>query len=188
MRIGIDIDDTLTNSSQTFYKYAKKYNRKNKIKFKIKKNEFNQEKAYGWNEFDKTNFKNEYLKQILSNTSLKRNSKKIINKLNKKHEIIFITARNDNEIDNMYNFTFNWLRKKEISFNKLIVNSNNKLQDCINEKIDIFIDDNINTCNRLNDSKIKVLLYDSVFNKKDNNLMRVKTWNQIYKIIEKGEK
>ena len=44
MNIGIDINDTLTNSSQVFIKYARIYNKINKIKHVINTNELDQKK------------------------------------------------------------------------------------------------------------------------------------------------
>ena len=38
MNIGFDIDDTITNSSEVFVKYAIEYNRMKKINYSIRKN------------------------------------------------------------------------------------------------------------------------------------------------------
>lgn len=42
MNIGFDIDDTITNSSEVFVKYAIEYNRMKKINYSIIKNEMDQ--------------------------------------------------------------------------------------------------------------------------------------------------
>ena len=41
MRIGIDLDDTITKTDEILFKYAKKYNEEEKILFKINREEWN---------------------------------------------------------------------------------------------------------------------------------------------------
>lgn len=69
MNIGFDIDDTITNSSEIFLKYAKEYNLIKNINYKINTKELDQTLAFGWNDENKTEFKNLYLKKILTETT-----------------------------------------------------------------------------------------------------------------------
>ena len=50
MRIGIDLDDTITKTDEILFKYAKIYNEEEKILFNINREEWNLTKAFGWNE------------------------------------------------------------------------------------------------------------------------------------------
>ena len=50
MRIGIDLDDTITKTDEILFKYAKKYNEEEKILFKINRGEWDWNKAFGWDE------------------------------------------------------------------------------------------------------------------------------------------
>lgn len=192
MKIGIDIDDTITNSSKVFIKYAKKYNEKNKIIYKINTNELNQAKAFGWSTKNQQEFKKIYLKEILEKATPNKNAVKIIKELkNNKNEIYFITARSDAEVPNMYEFTKAWLTKNHIPFDKLIVNCVNKANECQKEEIDIFIDDNYDMCEEVNKKmKIQVMLYTTTYNKKYINLpfKRVNNWQEIKNTIEKEGK
>ena len=48
MVIGIDLDDTINDLADQFIYYAKKYNQENLIDYDIKENEWDFDKAYGW--------------------------------------------------------------------------------------------------------------------------------------------
>lgn len=188
MIIGIDIDDTITNSSEIFIKYAKLYNHQKGINYKIDTSQLDQSKAFGWSEDNKIEFARMYLKRILEETKPQKNVKLVIDRLKEKgYKIYFITARKDEEINNMYDFTKKWLIKNNIKFDKLIVNSINKLNDCIINSIDIFIDDNYITCKNISEKlKIPVFMFSTNYNINYSKLKfyRVYNWNEIYTKIE----
>lgn len=190
MNIGIDIDDTITNSSDIFIKYARKYNQIKKIDYEINVNELDQFLAFGWTDNNKKEFIKLYLKKILTEAKTNNNSSKIIKKLKLKgYKIYLISARNDFEMANMYEFTKNWLAKNQILYDYLYINCKNKLDICMQNKIDIFIDDNYDTCNQIkNNSNIKVLMYATRYNNLiKSNILRVKNWKQIFLFINKYE-
>lgn len=188
MNIGIDIDDTITNSSDVFVKYAKEYNRLRNIDYQINTSELNHSLSFGWNEDNKKDFLNLYLKKILIEAVPNDDCVYVINELKRKgYKIFLITARNDTEIPNMYEFTRNWLLLNEINYDELYINCKNKLDVCIKNKIDIFVDDNYNTCKNINEnSSIKVLIYSTRYNKTiKTNFLRVENWKQILSFVVK---
>ena len=147
MNIGFDIDDTITNSSKIFIKYAIEYNNLKKIIYPVNTNELDQTLAFGWNDKNKKEFKNLYLKKILMETTPNKDVIKVINYLKKTgNKIYLITARNDSEISNMYEFTKRWLLINKINYDKLFVNCKSKVSACIENQIDVFIDDNFIVC------------------------------------------
>lgn len=132
MNIGIDIDDTITNSSDIFVKYAKIYNKIHNIDHSINTDELDQSKAFGWTQKNQKEFALQYLKIILQEALPKENVIEAIKKLKELGcNIIFITARKDTEVDGMYALTKQWLDDNNIEFDKLVVNCDNKLQECI---------------------------------------------------------
>lgn len=187
MNIGIDIDDTITNSSDVFIKYARIYNKLHNITYKINTSELDQKKAFGWSVENQKEFASQYLKTILKETIPRKNVIEVIKKIKKLGcNIFFISARNDSEFSEMYEFTNQWLIENNIEFDKLIINCNDKLKKCLDNDIKLFIDDNYITCKKICDSKkIKVLLYETRYNKKYNysELIKVKNWYGIQKII-----
>lgn len=184
MTIGIDIDDTITNSSEVFIEYARLYNKENKINFEIDTTQLDQSKAFGWNKKNQIEFTNKYLPMILTNAKPPKNVVAIINKLREDgNKILFITARNDKETENVYEITENWLVSNNIQYDKLIVDSKNKEVDCSNNNVDIFIDDSIRNCENVYSAlKIPVFLFNSNYNTNyyHSQIERVFNWDELY--------
>lgn len=72
MNIGIDIDDTITDLSCIFLKYARKYNQENRIDFSIDKTQWDLDKAFGWNQKNYIDFSKKYLKKLLNEAKPKK--------------------------------------------------------------------------------------------------------------------
>lgn len=192
MKIGIDIDDTITNSSIIFIKYAIEYNKKYKIEHKIDTTQLDQNKAFGWNKFDQKRFLKEYLSKIFDEVTPNKNSVWAINNLKKQgNKIYFITARNEKEAKDTYTITKKWLVKNRINYDELIINCFNKSDICKEKNVDIFIDDNFDNCLKVyNENKINVFMFNTNYNIKYNsdNIVRVFDWMDIYNKIKEEEK
>ena len=187
MRIGIDLDDTITKTDEILFKYAKIYNEEEKILFNINREEWNLTKAFGWNEENIKEFFSKYLKSIYEEAEIKENAKERINKLKDDgNEIIIITARNTKSLKEVHEVCKDWLINNKINVDKIVVDGEDKAQKCLENKIDIFIDDNICNCeNVYNNLKIPVLLMNGRYNKDYQNpkIKRVYNWNEIYNEI-----
>lgn len=187
MRIGIDLDDTITKTDEILFKYAKMYNEEEKILFKINRGEWDWNKAFGWNEENIKEFFSKYLKSIYEEAEIKENAKERINKLKDDgNEIIIITARDTKSLKEVHDVCKDWLINNKINVDKIVVDGEDKAQKCLENKIDIFIDDNICNCeNVYNNLKIPVLLMNSRYNKEyqNPNIKRVYNWNEIYNEI-----
>lgn len=187
MRIGMDLDDTITKTDEILFKYAKIYNKEEKILFNINREEWNLTKAFGWNEENIKEFFSKYLKSIYEKAEIKENAKERINKLKDDgNEIIIITARDTKSLKEVQEVCKDWLINNKINVDKIVVDGEDKAQKCLENKIDIFIDDNICNCeNVYNNLKIPVLLMNSRYNKDYQNpkIKRVYNWNEIYNEI-----
>lgn len=187
MRIGIDLDDTITKTDEILFKYAKIYNKEEKILFNINREEWNLTKAFGWNKENIKEFFSKYLKSIYEEAEIKENAKERINKLKDDgNEIIIITARDTKSLKEVYEVCKDWLINNKINVDKIVVDGEDKAQKCLENKIDIFIDDNICNCeNVYNNLKIPVLLMNGRYNKDYQNpkIKRVYNWNEIYNEI-----
>lgn len=183
MRIGIDLDDTITNSSDVFIAYAQQYNDERLIEHKININELDQKLAFGWNSNDQIEFHKRYLKDILVNAQPNKNVIEVINDMHKKgNEIFIITARSCNELDDMKTITEDWLKTYNIEYSQLIIDCKEKDKICVEKKIDVFIDDNFETCKKVYERlKIPVFLYSTRYNidKRLNGVFRVSNWEEI---------
>lgn len=191
MNIGFDLDDTITNSSELFVKYAIEYNNLKEITYPVNTNELNQTLAFGWNEKNKKEFIKLYLKKILTEATPNKDVIKVIKYLKKKgNKIYIITARNNSEISNMYEFTNKWLLTNRIDFDNLIINCKNKASICIKNHIDIFVDDNFTICDEVyKNSETKVMIYTTKYNKSiKTDFIRVANWQEILLYITKFKK
>lgn len=184
MKIGVDIDDTTTKTWDTFYKeYAKLFN--------IPEEELYNDTPYYRGKIQSKCTLEEYFEivrptnDILTpNLPLKENAKEVIDKLYELgHTITFITARGK-ETTNPYETTKNYLDEHNIKYEKVILSPKDKASACIEEKIDLFIDDSIKHCTAVSEKGIEVLMFDNRHNKTCNKFKRVNNWDEIYEHIK----
>ena len=109
----------------------------------------------------------------------------VLNKLKEDgHKIIIITARTYEEYDDPYKISYEYLKKNNIPFDKLIVNAKDKASTSVLEGIDLFIDDNTLNCKAVLSKGIETLQYDTTFVKPSKNLKRVYSWEEVYKVVK----
>ena len=182
MKIGIDIDDVLTNTSDLLMEYLEKYEKSGdgiKYSVPVMRGEIPTENIRA--------FCNKYMNEVFKNVKLKDNSKKTINMLvNNGHEIFFITSRSNEKYPDSENTTLKFLKHNAIQYSKIIFNSHDKQNDCVNNKIDIMIDDSIKNCELVNKHGIKAIVYNSKINKNINTTIeRVNDWLELKKALNK---
>jgi len=182
MNIGIDIDDTITNTYETLIPMiAISYGMNiDKLFEKLPTYKELRGTLPDYNKFIRDNFS-----KMAKMVPLKVGAVDVINKLREQgHRIIFISARNNNEYDDPYKLSYDFLTANGIQFDKLIVNAPNKAKECVLENIDLFIDDNTKNCKAVKDKGIATLQMDTSFSKGSKNLRKVKDWQEIYKIVQ----
>ena len=183
MNIGIDIDDTITNTYETLIPMvAIKYDMNIE---KLKKKHPSYKELSGtllnYDEFAKKNFV-----RVAKMVPLKVGAVDVINKLKEQgHKIIIITARNDKNFKDPYKVSYDYLTTNGIKFDKLIVNSSNKAKDCVLENIDLFIDDNTMDCKAVKKKGIVTLQMDTSFSKGSKDLIKVHDWLEVYEIVQR---
>ena len=175
MRIGIDIDDTICNTTNIVHEKLDDYARMldlNPIDI------MNDEEL-------RLNFFNIYLEDIYTNVTPKKSSLDVIRRLHSKgHEIYLITART-NGIYNIEDITRNWLDKNGFVYDKLIFSCYGitKARACKAYDIDIVIDDDPYNYKQISSFGINCLLFDDIarYELKKNY---VTTWFVVEKYIE----
>ena len=163
MNIGFDIDDTLTNLKCYNKSFCEKEFKLTGRSYKVKN-----EKAgfiremYNWTADEFSEFWRKVRQQFQENLPIRKNAYEVINTLKKQgHNVFIITRRFTN---NPYERSYNWLKKHNIPYDKLIVNAGNKLKACKEHNIDLFLDDDIKICDNLNKHGIKAFVMNNVFN------------------------
>ena len=191
MRIGIDIDDTMTNIKDKLnaaaMQYAKSLNKD------VKNIDYNIVDVYNnGNIYQKLfNFNYEELKyflgtiqeEITDNAIPRENCVEVINKLhNDGNGIYIITARDKEFHEYPYLQSKEWLEKNLIYYDKLIVNARDKGKVCIENNIDLLIDDSISNCLNVDNLGIDTII---IGNKNDRGIKNINNWQEIYEYIKK---
>ena len=195
MKIGIDIDNTLTEVQEELNKAAFEYaislgkkidNYDNPME-DIKNNRDKYRKKFQFTYEEIKYFLKNIQENITNNAIPRENAKEVIDKLKKdRNEIYIITARDSEFHDDPYKLSKDWLDKNEIYYDKLIVNAREKSSVCEKEKIDLFIDDQLNNCLSVQNAGIQtIMITDKTYNY--DKIKQLKDWNEIYNYINEME-
>lgn len=198
MVIGLDIDDTITNTLEVLFAYAEKFiieDLKREIDIKRIDNMANIEyiqAMHGWNREDELKFFKKYFNTLIEETTPFYFAVQTINKLKEEgHEIVLITARFDELLDDGYfdakEVTKKWLNKHGIKYDKLIVNAQNKGEIAEENNVDVFVDDSLKNCLSVASKGIKTFIMDNRYNTNINSkdVTRVYSWPHLEHEIRK---
>ena len=182
MRIGVDIDDTITNSWEYYIPYYAKL-------FNIDKSVLSKSLPYYQAIKDYISL-DDYYKMLvpMQNKSIKKlplkeNVKEVIDKLYELgHTVYFITDRGNTD-DDSYIATKEYLDSHNIKYEKLYTRASDKASICLKENIDLYIDDSIKHCTKVKQKGIEVLMFDTSYNKEYKEFKHVHSWNEIYEYI-----
>lgn len=165
MRIGIDIDDTLTDIKEELEAAALQYAQKlGKAMKEVDCTEDKENNGSSWQQ--RYNFTYEELKYFLKDIQegITKKAKpregvvETIKKLRKEgNQIYIVTARDSEFHDDPYQLSKDWLEKNEVEYDKLIVNAREKAGVCKQEEIELFIDDQLENCMKVAREGIKVI-------------------------------
>ncbi len=192
MNIGIDIDDTLSNSFESIAADAQKFDIEElgntgevKNYGKVENHNYIETMYPHWTQEQVNLFWEKYFINMLTKATPKTYASEIVQKLKQEgNKIIIITSRyevvsNKNLVED---YSKQWLDKNNIPYDKFIMNAQDKLQVAQKENVDLFIDDSIDHCKRMQEGNIKSLLFTSIMNQGVDvqNLERVYSWPHIY--------
>jgi len=176
MRIAIDLDDTLFDTSLRTMEYLKQIDKKymDNINDIVRDNISNPIVV---------EFYDKYLSDIVHSASLKENAL-LINELYNSYEIYFVTARSERFIKDVDTRTKNLLDGYNIKYHKIITGAGNKAEICKLNDIDLLIDDSIRHCTKFIEFGGNALLFNSIINNNiETNLKRVYNWKEVYDFI-----
>ena len=194
MRIGIDIDGVLTDIEKWQLDYGSKFYYENYNK------EIVNPKGYETNDiFNSTVecddlFWDKYFKEYSINVEARKFASEVISKLKQDgYEINIITARvsflshsaNIMTKEENEQIVKDWLKKNDIYYDNIIFSPEDKLDICLNNNIDIIIEDKVDNINKIS-TKIPVICFNAGYNEecKGENIFRVYTWYDIYNTIK----
>ena len=190
MKIGIDIDDTIADTTNYLIPKAIEYDKKILKRNGLFNHNEDFPKCFGWNNEELKQFLDDVFDKEVMNLPIKTNVCDILKKLkNEGNEIIIISSRNSFQMTDPYETTLKWLNMNNIAFDKLIVDAKYKGPIIDKEKINIFIDDSVGQCTFIVDNyTIKVIMIAKASNNiKYPNIVRLQNWDEIYNYINNNQ-
>lgn len=185
MRIGIDIDDTISNTHDILFSYAQKYTAEElKKEISEPKSEIMSGNGYcaqfhNWNEEEDKGFWRKYYKIIIQQVKPKKFARDVIKKLREDgNEIYLITARYNFEDIDVVKETEKWLKDNEIEYDAIIFNAKDKASILKENNVKILVDDAETNCRRVAQEGICTYIMDSMENHncKIENVKRLYSW------------
>lgn len=194
MRIGIDIDNVISNFDEELLKEFLEHDKTLRNNGIINKDVYITKGMFDWSKEEFNDFYYNNIERIAKNLKVIDGAKEYINKLKEEgHYICIITGRDNGEYTNPYEMTEKWLLDNDIHYDKLILTDAPKIDKhckskvCIANKIDIMIDDSVTICNDCLYYNITTLLMNTPYNK-SANITRVHNWKEIYNFINNFHK
>ncbi len=181
MNIAIDIDDTITETYETMVSMIGIAYGMNIDKILKTTPSYNMLKKTLTNFQD---FASKNFTTMATVAPLKKDVVKVLNKLKEDgHRIIIISARNYDEYSDPYQVSYEYLKRNNVPFDKLIINAKDKSKQCILENVDVFIDDDTSNCRSVERTGIRTFQFSTVFNKSVKSLDKVESWDDAYNKI-----
>lgn len=181
MRIGIDIDNVISNYEEEVEKEFLNNNAK-----VVDKTKWIDSGRYNWPIEKTIEFYNNNVQKIASNLKTIENAEKYINKLKEDGDKIYIISGRDNgEYIKPYEMTEKWLKENKINYDELILtnsaDSHAKTEECIKNNVECMIDDSPRICKDLQENKIKVWMMERKLRPQKNyDIEMVSSWKEIY--------
>ena len=184
MRIGIDIDNVLSNFNDVLLNEYKKHDIAINGKGIVHQDVYIRD-MFNWDKEYEEKFYKENIEYFASFFEPIEECSKYIKLLKEEGNTIYIISGRDNgEYSNPYKMTIDWLKKYDIVYDKLFLvdayNSHSKTEVCLEYNIDVMIDDSKRMCKDIKDNGIRALLMDTPYNRDTNEFERVNSWKEIY--------
>lgn len=179
MKIGIDIDDVIVDTSKLIEEYITKLDNNGDI-------------INHMEEIMRGDIPNEIISrfidsnviEIMRNAKVKENAKSVLKKLKESNEIILVTSRGEEKFKGTEKLTLDYLKENGIEYDKIIFNAFDKASICKVESIDVLIDDSIKLCEEADKIGVRAIVFNSIANKnRETKLKRVNNWKDLEKII-----
>ena len=177
MTIGIDLDDTLIETTKTGNEYLKEFVTDNSIT--------------DYHDLDKDEylrFYGMYLYDIQKCAPLKKGALEVLNYLHSKNiKIVIITARGTLGFGESIPVTLDYLKDHNVIYDKIIFKKNHKAASAKQEKIDLMIDDSNINCEKLARDHIHTIYLKDApsLDIEENEYLKVLyNWGEIYRYIE----
>lgn len=179
MRIGIDIDDVLVDTSKIMKEYIIKLDNNVDIADHMEEIMRGEIPNHIISRFIDNNIIN-----IIDNAQIKPNAKEVLERISKNNEIVFVTSRGEERFKGSENITLNYLKRNNIKYDGIIFNAFDKAKICKDNNLDVLVDDSVKLCEEAEKEGIRSIVFTSIVNKDiKTNVKRVDNWLELEKII-----
>ncbi len=181
LNICIDIDGTITNP-YCWVDVANWYFGCNVTEDDV--NQYEIHKVLNVKRQEYNEFYNIFGEFIHLKANIRKEAKRVIHQLNRKHNISYVTAREQK----MKDVSIEWFKMNGLPTDNLyLLGSHYKVEKAKELNCDIFIEDRYENAVQLALAGFKVLLIDCNYNRMPNTegIIRVSDWNQINDEIDK---
>lgn len=188
MKIGLDIDNVILDTDTVLLEEFLKEDKNKRNKGIINKDLYLMSGMFDWSKDEINEFLNKNMEEIAKHLKIKDKSKYYMDKLLEEgHELYLISNRSSKQYKNAYEITKNNLKENNINYTKLIITeTNDKSQACLDNEIDIMIDDRPSNCFKLVDKNIRCILFKSEKeNREFTEFPVIKNWEELYILIKK---
>jgi len=194
MIIGIDIDNTISHTTEMIMHYVRIYGEEQGINTKADYSQYYLEDSLGWPIETVDTFLEGYLPYIYREVQPKAEAIEVIQELKDQHELVLITSRNV-QFPRIEEITKEWLEQYGIVYDRLILNTTpnlhhfSKLEVCLQNGIQIMIEDHHQLAEEIAQT-MPVILFDYPYNRhlESDNIIRVQTWAEVKSWVKRLEK
>ena len=195
MNIGIDIDNVISNFDEVLKKEFLIHDKELRNTGMINPEAYMTKGMFDWTDDEIWTFYLENIGRITPSLDVIECAKEYIEKLkNDGHIIVIITGRDNGEYKDPYTMTKKWLKEKGIVYDKLIFTNGykngkqGKAEKCLENDIDVMIDDSARICRECFQKNIPTLIMDKPSNRDETEIARVHNWKEIYEFITNYKK
>lgn len=196
MNIGLDLDNVISDFNEMLLSEYIEHDKSLRNTGIINKNaEYIRRGMFDWSIEEELSFYLSNVERMAKSLKVKEGAKEYIDKLKQDgHNIYIITGRDNGEYTNPYEMTKQWLDNNNIYYDKLILtdayrnDTHGKSEKCIENNVDIMIDDSAHICEDCVDYGIETLIMGTEYNRGTSNIPRVHSWKEIYEYISNYKK
>ena len=169
MKIGIDIDNVISNFNEELIKEYLMHDKELRNTGIINENaKYIRNGMFDWTDDEEKTFYKENIERIAKNLKVIKGAKEYIEKLHEdEHLIYIITGRDNGEYLEPYKMTKQWLDANNIYYDNLILtdtyDKHAKAEKCLENNIDIMIDDSVSICSDCIENGITTILMDTPY-------------------------
>jgi|GEM_PF-329880 uncharacterized HAD superfamily protein len=193
MRIGIDIDNTITRTSEIILKYAQCFGRENHLNLVPNRQAYLLEDVLGWPGPEVERFFARSLLDIYTHVKPQPMAVEIMREWSSRHNLVLITSRQKYS-PGIEQATREWLGRHRVVYHKLIMNTtsnfhySSKVDACLDNGVEIMLEDHHDQALELS-RWLPVLLFSYPYNQhlQVSNVKRVKDWLEVKNIVQNLE-